>query len=204
LPARNASFAGRDDQLEELRHHLERQEATVVVPAQALYGLGGVGKTQLALEYAHRYQADYDLIWWIVAEAPGAIPAGLAELAAQLGLVADTSQIADQEQLAAAVLEALRHKERWLLGFDNVPDRQQLAPYLPQGDGQVLITSRNPVWVAPPVRSRSTPSPEPNRSPFSPNAPPPRTRRPRPSWPRSWAICRWHLEPTNSTLSTRL
>ena len=147
LPARNAAFAGRDDQLDELRGRLHEQgSAVAVVPAQALYGLGGVGKTQLALEYAHRYQADYDLIWWIVAEAPGAIPAGLAALAPRLGLVDDPSQVADQEQLAAAVLETLRQRARWLLVFDNVSDRQQLDPYLPQGDGQVLITSRSPVW----------------------------------------------------------
>jgi TIR domain/NB-ARC domain len=123
LPARNAAFAGREDLLDQLRDRLRRQEAAVVVPAQALYGLGGVGKTQLALEYAHRYQADYDLVWWIVAEAPGAVPAGLAELGARLGLVQDSSQVADQEQLAAAVLEELRRRERWLLVFDDVPDR---------------------------------------------------------------------------------
>jgi tetratricopeptide (TPR) repeat protein len=147
LPARNAAFAGRDDLLGELRGRLHQEgSAVAVVPAQALYGLGGVGKTQLALEYAHRYQADYDLIWWIVAETPGAIPAGLAELAPRLDLVDDPSQLADQEELAAAVLEALRRRNRWLLVFDNVPDRQQLALYLPQGDGQVLITSRSPVW----------------------------------------------------------
>jgi len=129
----------------ELRQRLQ-QGSAAVVPAQALHGLGGVGKTQLALEYAHRYQADYDLIWWIVAEAPGAIPAGLAELGARLGLVEDTAQVADQEQLAAAVLEDLRRRERWLLIFDNAPEHQELTPYLPQGDGQVLITSRHPVW----------------------------------------------------------
>jgi tetratricopeptide (TPR) repeat protein len=163
LPARNAAFAGRDDQLGELRGRLHQQGSAVAVgPAQALYGLGGVGKTQLALEYAHRYQADYDLIWWIVAEAPGAIPAGLAALGARLGLVDDPSQVADQEQLAAAVLEALRRRGRWLLVFDNVPDRQQLAPYLPQGDGQVLITSRSPVWggAAQPVKVDTFPRAE--------------------------------------------
>jgi hypothetical protein len=147
LPARNAAFAGRDDLLGELRGRLHQEgTAVAVVPAQALYGLGGVGKTQLALEYAHRYQADYDLVWWIVAEAPGAIPAGLAALAPHLGLVDDPTQVADQEQLAAAVLETLRRRTRWLLVFDNVPNRQDLVPYLPQGDGQVLITSRHPVW----------------------------------------------------------
>jgi tetratricopeptide (TPR) repeat protein len=155
LPARNAAFAGRDDLLGELRGRLHQEgSAVAMVPAQALYGLGGVGKTQLALEYAHRFQVDYDLIWWIVAEAPGAIPAGLAALAPRLGLVDDPTQVADQEQLAAAVLEVLRRRARWLLVFDNVPDRRDLLPYLPQGAGQVLITSRHPVWggTAQPVK----------------------------------------------------
>jgi tetratricopeptide (TPR) repeat protein len=154
LPPRNVAFAGRDDLLAELRQRLHEEAAAVLVPAQALHGLGGVGKTQLALEYAHRYQADYDLIWWITAETPGAIPAALADLADRLGLVDDPAQVADQEQLAAAVLEELRRRECWLLIFDNVPDRQQLAPYLPQGDGRVLATSRSPVWggTAQPVK----------------------------------------------------
>jgi tetratricopeptide (TPR) repeat protein len=146
LPPRNAAFAGREDLLVELRERLRQSSTAAVVPAQALYGLGGVGKTQLALEYAYRYQSDYDLAWWIVAEAPGAISAGLAALAPRLGLVANTSQVADQEQLAALVVEALRQRERWLLIIDNAPDRQQVAPYLPQGAGQVLVTSRDPVW----------------------------------------------------------
>lgn len=92
LPTRNVAFAGRESLLSDLRQRLQQQETAVVVPAQALHGLGGIGKTQLALEYAHRYQANYDLIWWIVAEAPGAIPAGLAELGIRLGLIQDTAR----------------------------------------------------------------------------------------------------------------
>jgi predicted ATPase len=55
---------------------------------RALYGLGGVGKTQLALEYAHRFAADYDLVWWIDAKQLVLIPEQLAALAARLGLPA--------------------------------------------------------------------------------------------------------------------
>ncbi len=82
---------------------------------QALYGLGGVGETHLALEYARCFAADYDLIWWIDAEQPVLIPEQLARLAELLGLppgptVADTVD---------RLLAELRDQDRWLLILDN-------------------------------------------------------------------------------------
>ena len=77
LPPRNPAFTGREPLLARLRRQLTvggGSGGPVAVRAGALFGLGGVGKTQLALEYAHRYGADYDLIWWIPAEDPLAIP----------------------------------------------------------------------------------------------------------------------------------
>src|SRR5687768_10187737 len=68
VPPRNPRFTGRDGMLTELRQRLHADEKTLVV--QAFYGLGGVGKTQLAIEYAHRFAADYQLVWWIDAEQP--------------------------------------------------------------------------------------------------------------------------------------
>jgi hypothetical protein len=65
---RNPHFTGRAGLLEQLHQRLHAGEGTLVV--QALYGLGGVGKTQLAIEYAHRFAADYDLVWWVNAEQP--------------------------------------------------------------------------------------------------------------------------------------
>lgn len=86
LPPRNPDFAGRTAFLEELHATLAGGGQAAVVQVAAVHGLGGVGKTQLALEYAHRYAADYDLIWWVPSEQPVAIPGLLAGLAKRLGI----------------------------------------------------------------------------------------------------------------------
>src|SRR4051794_30701407 len=128
--------------LAELRRRLHTGEGTLVV--QALYGLVGVGKTQLAQEYAHRYAADYDLVWWIDAEQPVLIPEQLAALTARLELPAGATVAATVDRLLAE----LRRRDRWLLIFDNAERPVDIAGYRPGGAGHVLITSRYPGWGA--------------------------------------------------------
>src|SRR3954463_14079505 len=142
VPPRNPRFTGRDGMLTELRRRLGAGEATLTV--QALYGLGGIGKTQLATEYAHRFAADYDLVWWIDAEQPVLIPEQLAALAARLELPPGPTVVDTVERLLAA----LRRRSRWLLVFDNAERSADIAGYRPGGAGHVLITSRSPGWGA--------------------------------------------------------
>ncbi|MFJ2241289.1 FxSxx-COOH system tetratricopeptide repeat protein [Streptomyces sp. NPDC087859] len=142
LPARNAAFTGRDSLLVHLREALASGQRVAV---QALHGRGGVGKTQLAIEYAYRFAGEYELAWWIAAEDPALVPDQLAALAARTGAApAGTLPAAAVELLVGELGE----RSRWLLVFDNAEDPNTLAPFLPGGLGHVLITSRHPHWHA--------------------------------------------------------
>lgn len=146
VPPRNKNFTGRTDLLGRLREGLANR-VTAVVP-HALHGLGGVGKTQMAVEYAYRYRSSYDLVWWIPADQPVLIRSSLASLAHPLGL--PSASVSGVEDAANAVLDALRRGEPytdWLLIFDNADEPEELIDILPQGPGHVLITSRNHRWA---------------------------------------------------------
>ncbi|MFZ1220903.1 MAG: FxSxx-COOH system tetratricopeptide repeat protein [Chthoniobacterales bacterium] len=111
---------------------------------QALAGLGGVGKTQLAVEYAYRYAGDYNLVWWLRSEQPATLAADYAALAAQLGL--PEKDETRQPVIIAAVRDALRRRHDWLLIFDNANTPEEIRDLLPGAGGHVLVTSRHAAW----------------------------------------------------------
>ncbi|HEY6494225.1 MAG TPA: FxSxx-COOH system tetratricopeptide repeat protein [Trebonia sp.] len=144
VPTRNAAFTGRAEVLEQLHDRLVGTSMAVVAP-MALHGLGGVGKTQVALEYAHRYMADYDLIWWINAEQDELINPMLAPMAQSLG-VRSRDSIPETSQAVREALRLGRPYDRWLLIFDNADNPEEVKEFFPGGPGHVIVTTRNPAW----------------------------------------------------------
>ena len=143
LPPRNRSFTGREDLLATLARRFGDPVRAPVPIGQVLHGLGGVGKTQLALEYAYRYRAHYDVVWWVAAEQGTSVAADLAALARRLGV----AEVAGQADMIDALWDVLRSSTRWLLIFDNVEHRSSLEPYWPIIYGHVLATSWDPNWA---------------------------------------------------------
>ena len=145
-PARNDRFVDRDAELQSLRsrlHAAERAMRPIV-----LLGPGGMGKSQLALEFVHRHRAEYDLVWWIRAVSPESAETALAELGTRLRLpFEDTARGGARTALAA--LRQGDPTSRWLLVFDDADDVARLRDLLPAQarGGQLLITSCDSEWV---------------------------------------------------------
>jgi tetratricopeptide (TPR) repeat protein len=146
VPPRNPNFTGRGELLDRLHEELQRVSQTAVLP-QALHGMGGVGKSQIAIEYVHRYSDRYDLVWWIPAQLDSQIKASLTHLAQRLEL----DVTGEANSAVPAVREALSTGEvehsNWLLIFDNAESPEQVQQYFPTGGaGKILVTSRDLDW----------------------------------------------------------
>jgi tetratricopeptide (TPR) repeat protein len=164
VPTRNRNFTGRSEIFTRLREgassrinavlperdpdDLPEQDPDNPQP-QAVQGLGGVGKTAIAIEYAHRYSSDYDLVWWIPSDQLPSVRGSLATLAGKLRL--DSPAATGIDGAISAVLDALRRGDpysRWLLIFDNADQPEDINHLIPRGPGDVLVTSRNHRWQA--------------------------------------------------------
>src|SRR6266567_3242893 len=151
--ARNPYFTGRHDLLDQLMQQFSPQEAgqptslrqAALTQAQAIKGMGGVGKTQIAIEYAYRSheQERYTHTLWINAASEEAILASFVTLTDFLPTDVSNGET-DQCKLVAAIIRWLeQHAQPWLLIFDNADDLSLIPSYLPsRGNGSILLTTR--------------------------------------------------------------
>ncbi len=138
---RNLFFTGRAEVLHQLHTALSHTHTALLSQSYALSGLGGIGKTQTALEYIYRYANDYSAVFWINAETSEDCISSMLAIAPLLNLPEKLEQ--DQEKVVAAVLRWLVTHSGWLLIFDNVEDPARVKRFLPAArSGSLLFTSR--------------------------------------------------------------
>jgi hypothetical protein len=140
LAPRPAFLAGRETLLADLHARLTGNGAPWP-RISVLHGLGGAGKTSLAVEYAHRHLAGLGVAWQFAAENPAVLTAEFAILQAQLGIHDAPNAVASVHAVLAT------YPAEWLLIFDNAPDLAAIEAFLPPaGRGRVLITSQSGLW----------------------------------------------------------
>lgn len=134
-------FTGRDEELTTLRQTLQQKGTAALGQTQAISGLGGIGKTRTAVEYARRHRDDYHAVLWVRAETEAELASGFAELAAVLDLPEKDAE--NQEDAIRAVKRWLTSNDSWLLVLDNADDPELVEPFVPVAHrGHVLLTSR--------------------------------------------------------------
>src|ERR1700757_3626735 len=124
---RNPFFTGREDVLAQLHRALQADATVALSHPQGISGLGGIGKTQTALEYAYRYRTEYNAIFWVRADSTTALTSSLVELASVLQLPERYEK--EQEIIVQAVLRWFRLHPDWLLIYDNMDDLSIAEPF---------------------------------------------------------------------------
>lgn len=140
---RNPFFTGREEILKNMHEALGKQGATAL--SQAISGLGGIGKTQTAIEYAYRFRDDYKAVFWVRADSHLSLSTGFNEIARLLDLPEKDAQ--NPDETARAVNRWLENNDGWLLIFDNADAPELLKGFRPRNPkGHVLLTSRAQVF----------------------------------------------------------
>src|SRR5262249_3857343 len=134
-------FLGRDELLEQIHNQLWAGEVMALSQPQAISGLGGIGKTQMAVEYAYRYAQEYEVVLWAQAESIETLNTAYSQIAVKLDLREKGEE--KQEIIVEAVKRWLQGHRQWLLVLDNADELMNVDGFLPAVvGGHVLITTR--------------------------------------------------------------
>jgi len=160
---RNPHITGRDGLLTQLNEKLCETKQKRFNHRIAIYGIGGVGKTQVAIEYIYRYRVQYDGIYWISASDQAALLSGFQEIGSMTGCVLTATDL-DQIEVAKMVLSWLRRKQNWLVVIDNLETIEVVDGFLPETGlhQHTLITTRNPNAAGIPAEGVEVPLLEPD------------------------------------------
>jgi NB-ARC domain len=138
---RNPVFTGREPLLAKLVEALHTDNAAALTQPQALSGLGGIGKTQIALEYAYRFQSNYQAVLWVQADTHENLTSSYLTLAALLNLPEKDEQ--ESAIVITAVKNWLQETPNWLLILDNADELALLPDFLPPSmEEKVILTTR--------------------------------------------------------------
>jgi hypothetical protein len=163
----NEDFCGREDILGRLAAELLPSKDTVTAPGTsprqfALCGFGGIGKTEIAREFACRHKDSFDAVFWVVADEIAKLDHHYQQISLALGLEDPSeckNQVVSRETVKTWLTNPWKYlpgldedvqfaqrgsEATWLLIFDNADDPTILADHWPQGSGSILITSRDP------------------------------------------------------------
>jgi len=138
FPKWNRYFTGRDVELYKIHQTLNNNESLAII------GLGGVGKSQIAIEYAYRYASEYQYIWWVNAETGENTFTSYQDFAFKNEIISKDTK--ETEIIIEAVCNWMQQHDNWLFIFDNIEDEKSLQRYLPPqtcGKQHILTTSRN-------------------------------------------------------------
>src|SRR3990170_1038191 len=142
---RNPFFTGREEVLEQLRKVLATSKTAALSQPQAICGLGGIGKTQTAVEYAYRYRDKYDTVLWAKGDSVESLISDFVAISSWLNLPDKDAK--DQNLAVVAVKRWLESNNGWLLIFDNADDPKIIEDFIPPNPkGHILLTSRAQVF----------------------------------------------------------